>query len=125
MSQTSQQNDQSSSSREVSESAFEFLLAEILSNPAYMPVDTNTNSNNTNNTNIDKIDAPIHRLDILGYDVGYRYAEKIVASQRFVSTEPLDLMKFICKEFWEEVFKKKVFLYFNMMHIYINMHVWL
>ena len=37
-----------------------------------------------------------------------RYCEKVVASQRFTSTEPLDLMKFICKEFWEEVFKRKV-----------------
>jgi Transport protein particle (TRAPP) component len=38
-----------------------------------------------------------------------RYCEKIVAGQRFAaSTEPLDLMKFICKEFWEEVFKRKV-----------------
>ena len=40
--------------------------------------------------------------------LSFRYAEKIVANQKFTSTEPLDLMKFICKEFWEEVFKKKV-----------------
>lgn len=37
-----------------------------------------------------------------------RYVEKIVASQKFTSTEPLDMMKFICKEFWEEIFKRKV-----------------
>ena len=38
----------------------------------------------------------------------FRYAEKIAAYQRFTATEPLDLIKFICTEFWEEVFKKKV-----------------
>lgn len=25
-----------------------------------------------------------------------------------MGTEPLDIVKFVCKEFWEEVFKKKI-----------------
>jgi hypothetical protein len=62
MSQFATQNHQSSSSsNEVSESAFEFLLAEILSQPAYM-TDSVDDTNETN----------LHRLDTLGYDVGYR-----------------------------------------------------
>lgn len=34
--------------------------------------------------------------------------EKVAANHKYVGTEPLDLVKFICKEFWEEVFRKKV-----------------
>ena len=49
--------------REVSESAFEFLLAEILCQPAYSSVVDSAN---------EKIDSKLHRLDVLGFDVGYR-----------------------------------------------------
>lgn len=47
---------------EVSESAFEFLLCEILSQPAYVSLDSST----------DKGDVQLHRLDTLGYNVGYK-----------------------------------------------------
>lgn len=30
-------------------------------------------------------------------------------NHKFIGSEPLDVIKFICKEFWEELFKKKVF----------------
>ena len=49
--------------QEVSESAFEFLLAEILLQPDYLALDPVNNKN----------DVHLHLLDILGYDVGYRY----------------------------------------------------
>lgn len=29
-------------------------------------------------------------------------------NHKFIGTDALDLMKFICKEFWEEAFRKKV-----------------
>lgn len=77
------------SQREVSESAFEYLLSEILALP--FP---------TENEN--------EKLLSIGYDVGYRYAEKLALSIKPLGSEPLDLVKFVCKEFWEEVFKKKV-----------------
>lgn len=48
---------------EVSESAFEFLLSEILLQPDYLTLDPVNNKN----------DIHLHLLDILGYDVGYRY----------------------------------------------------
>jgi hypothetical protein len=42
--------------------------------------------------------------------ISSRLVAKIVAnSTKYIGTEPLDLVKFICKEFWEEVFKKKVY----------------
>ena len=78
---------------EVSESAFEYLLAEVLFLPLPQIVDANALS---------------QRLDSMGYSVGYRYVEKVVADQKILGSEPLDLVKFLCKEFWEELFKKKV-----------------
>ena len=50
------------SGRDVSESAFEFLLAEILLQPSYLTLDPVAAKN----------DVHLHLLDILGYDVGYR-----------------------------------------------------
>jgi hypothetical protein len=32
-------------------------------------------------------------------------------NHKFVGVDALDLIKFICKEFWEEVYKKKVSSY--------------
>ncbi len=83
--------------KEISESAFEFLLAEILDLPV-----TPSSPQEDNNT------ALCQRLDSMGYDIGYRYVEKILSTQKLLGSEPLDVVKFICKEFWEEVFKKKV-----------------
>jgi hypothetical protein len=37
-----------------------------------------------------------------------RWIEKLASGHKFIGTDPLDLIKFICKEFWEELFKKKV-----------------
>jgi hypothetical protein len=61
MSQFTAPLDQSKSVHEVSESAFEFLLAEILSQPAYSTVDSANNS-----------EEHVNRLETLGYDVGFR-----------------------------------------------------
>jgi len=49
-----------------------------------------------------------------------RLTEKIAAYQKFIGTEPLDLVKFICKEFWEEVFKKKVSVINFLLFFYIR-----
>lgn len=48
------------------------------------------------------------RLDNLGYDIGYRYIERVAENQRVLDSDPLDVVKFICKDFWEAVFKKKI-----------------
>ena len=39
-----------------------------------------------------------------------RYAEKIFATYNFTSMKALDFVKLVCKDFWVEVFKKKVSL---------------
>ena len=41
-----------------------------------------------------------------------RIVEKVVANFKFSGTEPLDLVKFLCKDFWEEIFQKKVIQYY-------------
>jgi len=76
----------------VSESAYEYLLSELVALAAPSASDSEMNQ----------------RLEQMGYDVGYRYVEKAVANQVFLGTEPLDIVKYICKEFWEEMFKKKI-----------------
>ncbi len=107
--------------RKVSESAFEYLFAEILamelpeegirgggssssssSSRGICSVGSNSSSNGDSNAVITQ------RLDNLGYDVGFRFVEKVVANQKYIGSEALDIVKFICKDFWEEVFGKKV-----------------
>jgi hypothetical protein len=34
--------------------------------------------------------------------------EKLGNNNKFIGSDPLDLIKFICKEFWEEIFREKV-----------------
>ena len=77
----------------ISESSLEYLLAEILS---YIETSKITD----NDINI--------TLEQFGYNIGYKYIEKIVPNTKSIGVQPLDLVKFICKEFWEELFFKKV-----------------
>ena len=80
-------------SKEISESAFEYLLAEILS----LKPQKQQNED----------ELSIH-LEKMGYEIGYRYIEKICPTQKALSSEHLDIVKFVCKDLWEELFKKKV-----------------
>ena len=92
--------------RKVSESAFEYLVAEICAMPLPGGVGTNAKEDPGNSASNALI---TQRLDTIGYDVGFRFVEKVVANQKYIGVEGLDIVKFICKEFWEEVFGKKVF----------------
>ena len=76
-------------SAKVSESSFDYLLGELLGSK-------------------DPLSLVLPRLERIGYDVGYRLVESIVEKHKFNSREPVDLVKFICKEFWEELFSKKM-----------------
>ena len=38
----------------------------------------------------------------------YSLIEKTSNNHKFIGVEPLDVVKFVCKEFWEEIFRKKV-----------------
>ncbi len=42
-----------------------------------------------------------------GYDIGYRYAELLVRDKP-IGTEELDVIKFICKDVWFELFRKNI-----------------
>lgn len=84
--------------REVSESSYEYLLAEMLS---------------INKLYSDDEDHASKRVEHMGYEIGFRYIEKILPQSKFIGNEPLDIVKFLCKEFWEELFKKKVLFNFT------------
>lgn len=39
----------------------------------------------------------------------YRYIERIAEGQtKVLDSDPLDVIKFVCKDFWEAVFRKKI-----------------
>ncbi len=78
---------------EVSESAFEYLLTELI----FYVKSTTADPEKISQT-----------LEHMGYEIGFRYIEKIAPQMRFLGSEPLDYVKFVCKEFWEELFHKKV-----------------
>jgi len=59
------------------------------------------------------------KMERMGYDVGYRLSERLVQNKQMTpvtqnnkSPSPamlqLEAMKFICKEFWTEVFRKQI-----------------
>ncbi|CAI5734888.1 unnamed protein product [Hyaloperonospora brassicae] len=52
-------------------------------------------------------EAVILRLEAMGYDVGCRFAERI-ARERPRMLEPLDVIKFVCKDFWIAMFAKQI-----------------
>jgi hypothetical protein len=101
----------------VAESSYEYLLSEIL---ALSPPGTSSSVSSAGAARASSLTtAPggepsqadtdmIQRLDAMGYDVGYRYVEKVVANQFLLGIEPLDIIKYICKEFWEDIFRKKI-----------------
>ncbi len=47
------------------------------------------------------------KLEEMGFSVGYRFIERI-SSVRLVPAEPLEAIKFICKDFWQEIFGKSI-----------------
>ncbi|CAO3698814.1 unnamed protein product [Rhizopus microsporus] len=52
-------------------------------------------------------DAIFYKLETLGYVVGQRLIERFTKDRlRFVDT--LDVVKFICKDFWTIMFKKQI-----------------
>ncbi|KAL9625020.1 MAG: hypothetical protein Q9160_000749 [Pyrenula sp. 1 TL-2023] len=52
-------------------------------------------------------DAMYWRLDALGYRVGLGLSERF-SRDRPLFTEPLDVIKFLCKDLWTIVFKKQI-----------------
>ncbi|XP_071962077.1 trafficking protein particle complex subunit 6B-like [Antedon mediterranea] len=55
----------------------------------------------------DDIDSCITKLEAMGYRVGQGLIERVLKeSPRF--KDELEVMKFICKDFWSSIFKKQV-----------------
>ena len=110
----------------VSESSYEYLLSELmaLGKPSSTTASATGGSSSSSlgggsTKGVGSTTGPggeqspvdvemVQRLEAMGYDVGYRYVERAVANQYLIGTEPLDVVKYICKEFWEEIFRKKI-----------------
>lgn len=95
--------DSSGKGDRVSEAALQYLISEIMFYKTPSELDAK-------DTVMDGalLVAKTQRIENMGYDIGYRLAEKLTADQKFLSFAELDMIKFICKDFWEEIFKKKI-----------------
>jgi len=51
--------------------------------------------------------SPTSRLELLGFNTGYRFIERLAKDYPKFKDE-LDLLKFICKDFWVAVFRKQI-----------------
>jgi hypothetical protein len=111
----------------VSEQAYELLLTSILHfiekecQREHQDVLLNENTSNEDRTKrvILIAEHTAAKMERMGYDVGFRIVERLlqnkslvpnVAPGKSVTTASLQLeaMKFICKEFWMEIFSKQV-----------------
>ncbi|KAG6750575.1 hypothetical protein POTOM_045073 [Populus tomentosa] len=80
--------------REVSESCIDSLLTEMVSSYC-----------NRFYSNTPELAA--RRIEAIGYQVGHQLSERYTMERpRF--TEHLEAIKFICKDFWSELFKKQI-----------------
>ncbi|KAK4746164.1 hypothetical protein SAY87_012476 [Trapa incisa] len=80
--------------REVSESCVESLLIEMVSSYC-------------NRFYADKQELAARRIEAIGYQVGHQLSERYTMERpRF--SDHLEAIKFICKDFWSEIFKKQI-----------------
>lgn len=101
-----------SGKREVAESLFELVLAQTVEyflhgrgGAAYRPNETDMLLDDSDNAAA--LSAARRRLEAIGQDVGMRLVEHYVLDRDRMSSD-LDVVKFICKEFWELTFKKQI-----------------
>lgn len=96
--------------REIAESGLEFMLAEVVhyflrghgARPFVPPGDAPSAEDLAA-----AVTATRRRLEALGQDVGTRLVERYAMERDRLDTD-LDVVKFICKDFWEQTFKKQV-----------------
>ncbi|KAJ3014707.1 Trafficking protein particle complex subunit 33 [Thoreauomyces humboldtii] len=85
--------------RLLAESSLDFLIVEMVDLMHRSPSDTDT-------TETDK-EAAYFKLETLGYQVGMALVERLTKDRpRFLDN--LDVVKFICKDFWIALFKKQI-----------------
>ncbi len=99
--------------REVSESAFELILGQAVDyflhghgGRAFRPAEE-TKLGMDASDRATALSATRRRLEALGQDVGMRLVERYVMERDRMDTD-LEVVKFICKDFWELTFKKQV-----------------
>ncbi|GAB2277538.1 hypothetical protein Dimus_012248 [Dionaea muscipula] len=80
--------------REVSESCVDSLLIEMVSSYCDRFYAT-------------KPELAARRIEAIGYQVGHQLSERYTMERpRF--TDHLEVIKFLCKDFWSEIFKKQI-----------------
>ncbi|KAK9732740.1 hypothetical protein RND81_04G018800 [Saponaria officinalis] len=80
--------------REVSESSVNSLLIEMVASYSHRFYQT-------------KPELAARRIEAIGYQVGHQLSERYTMERpRF--SDHLDAIKFICKDFWSEIFKKQI-----------------
>ena len=48
------------------------------------------------------------RLEGMGFGIGHRFVERHTRSRTPRLSDPLDIVKFLCKDLWTELFRKKI-----------------
>jgi len=87
--------------RQVSEASFDFLHMEMVQYFTQQIATQDTSSPEVQNKKL------ATKLELMGYEVGQRLAERYTKDQNWLS-EQLDVIKFMCKDFWISLFKKQV-----------------
>lgn len=107
-------NVEGSTKREVSESAFEFVFAEVVEyflyghgTKAFKPEIQGDSKQTSETERAITVTATRRRLEALGQDVGTRLIERYSMERNRMDAD-LDVVKFICKDFWEHTFQKQV-----------------
>lgn len=52
-------------------------------------------------------DDDLSKLEFMGFSMGYRLIERLVRERRRFEEE-LDIIKFICTDFWSSIYKKQM-----------------
>ena len=83
---------------------FELLHLELVSQVIHAdPEETETTVTKTGGPEA----SPTSRLELLGFNTGYRFIERLAKDYPKFKDE-LDLLKFICKDFWVAVFRSAI-----------------
>lgn len=78
--------------RQVAESCFDFINIEMVDTIFKMA---------------ERPDIAATKLEALGFSVGQKLAERY-ATDRTIFHEKIDIIKFVCREFWSNLFQKQV-----------------
>jgi len=84
---------------------FELLHLELVSQTIHNQDKAISTTSDPNSTTPDS--TATSKLELLGYNAGYRLIERLAKDYPKFKDE-LDLLKFICKDFWVAIFRKQI-----------------